>query len=98
MNLMDSMMCDVFEQASIFMVSSFLQNGQSDMWRPSRQPSCHPYGILKFNRAAMEFLRGGISSTLAASCINAVILDLQDFLKDDIDIDTLMVDKSKIDR
>ena len=72
---------------------------EDDEFRPAKQPS-GAYSYLKTPRYAMELVRSDVSSNIGASLANAFLLDLRamDLLKPGLDISTIIVDKSKIDR
>ena len=70
-----------------------------DCFEPVRQPQ-PTYSLLKVPRLAMELIRGDVSSNLGASIANGFLLDLQDMglLHPNLDLDNIIIDKSKIDR
>ena len=45
----------------------------------------------------MEVVRSECSSTLGSSLTNALIHDLKPFFKEDVDLNHIMLDKSKLD-
>jgi len=65
-------------------------------WTP--QSGIASYSLNKVERAAMECLRSGVSSSVGAALINAAYLDAADFFRSDVDVNDLLIDKAKLDR
>ena len=56
------------------------------------------YNILKYPRYAIELVRSECFSKLRGSQTNALIHDLKPFFKENVDLNHIMLDKSKLDR
>ncbi|HKU33678.1 MAG TPA: hypothetical protein VJR22_07525 [Candidatus Nitrosotalea sp.] len=68
-----------------------------DNWQPKRN-TVGEYSTLKLPRYAMELVRGDCSSTLGAALGNALLHDIKHLLKPEVDINTILMDKCKVDR
>ncbi|KAK6178315.1 hypothetical protein SNE40_013114 [Patella caerulea] len=66
---------------------------------PERTPS-GAYSFLKTARYAMELIRADLSSNVGASLANAFLMDLKaaNLLVPDLNVEQIIVDKSKLDR
>ena len=67
---------------------------------PSKCDSQFTRNVTDFPRMGMELVRGEVSSRLGAAIGNSLILDLHSagFLKPDLDLEEVLLDKSKLDR
>ena len=67
-------------------------------WQPTTSAASIPYYIIKLNKFATELIRGDLSSSLGAALGNALLFGIKHLLQLHVDINEILIDKSKIDR